>query len=70
MATAPSRSGHLRINGLDLYFEVTGDLDSATPLLLIPGAYMSVDSMSSCAAAFAAERADAMGYSQGGGVVT
>ena len=44
MTTTPSRSGHLPVNGLDLYFEVTGELDASTPpLLLIPGAFMSVD---------------------------
>ena len=39
MNTTPSRSGHLPINGLTLYHEVYGDLDTTTsPLLLIPGA--------------------------------
>ena len=38
--------GHLPINGLDLYYEVHGELDGATPpLLLIPGAFMGTDSM-------------------------
>ena len=108
----PTRSGHLPINGLKLYYEVYGELGKArastAPLLLIPGAFMSTDSMRSWAAAFAAkrpvivfdqqghgrtadtarkmsyeqfgddaaellralkvERADVMGYSQGGGV--
>ncbi|RTL69057.1 MAG: alpha/beta fold hydrolase [Pseudonocardiaceae bacterium] len=98
-----------RINGLDLYFEVHGELGSSrTPLLLIPGAFMGTDSMAAWTTAFAAtrpvivfdqqghgrtpdtsrpmsyeqfaddaaellraldvERADVMGYSQGGGV--
>jgi pimeloyl-ACP methyl ester carboxylesterase len=105
-----SRSGHLPINGLKLYYEVYGPLGKSktAPLLLIPGAFMATDSMKSWVAAFAAkrsvivfdqqghgrtadtarkmsyeqfgddaaallralkvERADVMGYSQGGGV--
>jgi pimeloyl-ACP methyl ester carboxylesterase len=110
MATTPSRSGHLPINGLSLYHEVYGELgeSQAPPLLLIPGAFMATDSMTPWVSAFAAqrtvivfdqqghgrtpditrtmsyeqfaddaaallralkvERADVMGYSQGGGV--
>jgi pimeloyl-ACP methyl ester carboxylesterase len=110
MTTAPSRTGHLPINGLNLYHEVYGELggSSTSPLLLIPGAFMATDSMRSWASAFAhdravivfdqqghgrtpdtprpmsyeqfaddaaallraleVERADVMGYSQGGGV--
>jgi pimeloyl-ACP methyl ester carboxylesterase len=112
VTTAPSRSGqgHLPINGLSLYHEEYGELGGSTtsPLLLIPGAFMAIDSMRSWAAAFArdrtvivfdqqghgrtpdapramsyeqfgddaaallralqVERADVMGYSQGGGV--
>jgi pimeloyl-ACP methyl ester carboxylesterase len=106
---SPSRSGHLPINGLQLYYEVYGDLGKPkpVPLLLIPGAFMATDSMKAWAAAFApkrpviifdqqghgrtadtsrkmsyeqfgddaaallralkVERADVMGYSQGGG---
>src|SRR5262245_47043151 len=106
----PSRSGHLPINGLQLYYEVHGELggSEAVPLLLIPGAFLSTDSMQQWVAAFSAgrpvivfdqqghgrtadtpramsyeqfgddaaallsalevERADVMGYSQGGGV--
>lgn len=109
-ATTPSRSGHLPINGLSLYHEVYGELGEprASPLLLIPGAFMGTDSMKSWVSAFmskrtvivfdqqghgrtpdtsrvmsyeqfaddaaallralAIERADVMGYSQGGGV--
>jgi pimeloyl-ACP methyl ester carboxylesterase len=107
---SPSRSGHLPINGLRLYYEAHGELSAseAVPLLLIPGAFLSTDSMQQWVAAFAArrpvivfdqqghgrtadtsrtmsyeqfgddaaallralevERADVMGYSQGGGV--
>jgi pimeloyl-ACP methyl ester carboxylesterase len=106
----PSRSGHLPINGLQLYYEAHGELDaSATvPLMLIPGAFLSTDSMKQWVDAFEPrrpvivfdqqghgrtadtpramsyeqfgddaavllqaleiERADVMGYSQGGGV--
>lgn len=106
----PSRSGHLPINGLNLYHEVYGELGASktVPLLLIPGAFMAADSMMPWVSAFAAarpvivfdqqghgrtpdtsremsyeqfaddaaallralevERADVMGYSQGGGV--
>src|SRR5215467_12289391 len=107
---APSRSGHLPINGLQLYYEVHGELGAAgvVPLLLIPGAFLSTESMQRWVEAFVAgrpvivfdqqghgrtadtpramsyeqfgddaaallralavERADVMGYSQGGGV--
>jgi pimeloyl-ACP methyl ester carboxylesterase len=109
-APQPSRSGHLPINGLSLYYEVHGDLGTSgtSPLLLIPGAFMATDSMGPWVSAFAGERtvivldqqghgrtpdtprqmsyeqfaddaaallraleverADVMGYSQGGGV--
>ena len=104
------RTGHLPINGLNLYYEVHGELGTSksSPLLLIPGAFMATDSMSPWVSAFArdrtvivfdqqghgrtpdtsramsyeqfgddaaellraldVERADVMGYSQGGGV--
>jgi pimeloyl-ACP methyl ester carboxylesterase len=110
MGMKPSRSGHLSINGLSLYHEVYGELDASktVPLLLIPGAFMATDSMTSWVSAFAdqrpvivfdqqghgrtpdtsramsyeqfgddaaallralnVDRADVMGYSQGGGV--
>jgi pimeloyl-ACP methyl ester carboxylesterase len=106
----PARSGHLPINGLQLYYEVHGELGASepVPLLLIPGAFMSTDSMKQWVEAFVGkrpvivfdqqghgrtadtprtmsyeqfgddaaallhalevERADVMGYSQGGGV--
>jgi pimeloyl-ACP methyl ester carboxylesterase len=110
MGTKPSRSGHLPVNGLNLYHEVYGELGTSkvSPLLLIPGAFMATDSMASWVSAFSGtrtviifdqqghgrtpdtsrtmsyeqfgddaaellralkvERADVMGYSQGGGV--
>jgi pimeloyl-ACP methyl ester carboxylesterase len=54
----PSRSGHLPINGLNLYHEVHGDPGTSKrpPLLLIPGAFMAIDSMTSWVDAFASER--------------
>src|SRR6187397_1133638 len=54
----PSRSGHLPINGLQLYYEAHGELGAAgtVPLLLIPGAFLSTDSMQQWVAAFVAER--------------
>ena len=105
-----SRSGYLPINGLKVYYGVYGQLGEpkTTPLLLIPGAFLSTDSMKPWVAAFAVkrpvivfdqqghgrtadtlrnmsyeqfcddaaallralkvERADVLGYSQGGGV--
>ena len=53
-----SSSGHLPINGLQLYCEVYGELEKSTrpPLLLIPGAFLSTDSMKAWATAFAAKR--------------
>lgn len=54
----PSRSGHLPVNGLQLYFEVHGELGASgtVPLLLIPGAFLSADSMKEWVAGFAAKR--------------
>ncbi len=54
----PSRSGHLPINGLELYYETHGEPagSDAVPLLLIPGAFMATDSMAQWVAAFAARR--------------
>ena len=57
MGAGPSSAGHLPINGLNLYHEVYGELTtSRPPLLLIPGAFMSTDSMTAWAQAFARER--------------
>ncbi|HEY6744888.1 MAG TPA: alpha/beta hydrolase [Mycobacteriales bacterium] len=54
----PTRSGHLPVNGLRLYYEVHGELDAAetTPLLLIPGGFLSTESMAQWVAGFAARR--------------
>lgn len=58
MGTTDARSGHLPINGLNLYYAVHGELDgSKVPLLLIPGAFMATDSMQAWAEAFAHQRA-------------
>ena len=69
MATKPSRSGHLPINGLSLYHEVHGKLGKSTtsPLLLIPGSFMATDSMKSWVSAFAGERAVIVFDQQGHG---
>ena len=58
MATTPSRSGHLPINGLSLYYEVHGDPGPArgTPLLLMAGSFMATGSMKSWVSAFVGER--------------
>jgi pimeloyl-ACP methyl ester carboxylesterase len=54
----PSRSGHLPINGLQLYYEAHGELgdSDAVPLVLIPGAFLSTDSMNQWVAAFVVRR--------------
>ena len=68
MGIAPSRSGHLPINGLNLYHEVYGELGaSKPPLLLIPGAFMAADSMPDWVEAFARERAVIVFDQQGHG---
>jgi pimeloyl-ACP methyl ester carboxylesterase len=69
MGMKPSRSGHLPINGLDLYHEVYGELGTSKmlPLLLIPGAFMATDSMKSWVDAFAGERAVIVFDQQGHG---
>jgi pimeloyl-ACP methyl ester carboxylesterase len=69
MATTPSRSGHLPINGLRLYHEVYGELgrSKAPPLLLVPGSFMSTDSMKSWVSAFVGERAVIVFDQQGHG---
>ncbi|WP_280422350.1 alpha/beta fold hydrolase [Nocardia carnea] len=67
--TKPSRSGHLPINGLSLYYEVHGELGDSTtpPLLLIPGAFMATDSMTPWISGFAGERAVIVFDQQGHG---
>jgi pimeloyl-ACP methyl ester carboxylesterase len=69
MGTKPSRSGHLPINGLNLYHEVNSELGTSKtpPLLLIPGAFMATDSMPSWVDAFAGERAVIVFDQQGHG---
>lgn len=64
----PSRGGHLPINGLDLYHQVYGELDTLkVPLLLIPGAFMTTVSMQPWVEAFAGERAVIVFDQQGHG---
>ena len=68
MGTKPSRQGYLPINGLNLYHEVYGELNtSKSPLLLIPGAFMAIDSMTAWTDAFAQERAVIVFDQQGHG---
>jgi pimeloyl-ACP methyl ester carboxylesterase len=68
MATRPSHNSHLPINGLSLHYEVHGELGtSKTPLLLIPGAFMATDSMTSWVSGFAGERAVIVFDQQGHG---
>jgi pimeloyl-ACP methyl ester carboxylesterase len=69
MATGPSRNGHLPINGLSLYYEVHGEIGRSrtSPLLLIPGGFMSTDSMTSWVSAFGGQRAVIVFDQQGHG---
>jgi pimeloyl-ACP methyl ester carboxylesterase len=69
MTTTPSRTGHLPINGLSLYHEVYGELGRSKPppLLLIPGGFMSTNSMASWVSAFAGTRAVIVFDQQGHG---
>ena len=64
-----SRSGYLPINGLKLYYEVYGPpgQSKTAPLLLIPGAFLSTDSMKPWVAAFAAKRSVIVFDQQGHG---
>jgi pimeloyl-ACP methyl ester carboxylesterase len=68
MVATPSCSGYLPINGLNLYYEVYGELStSKPPLLLIPGAFMGTDSMKAWVDAFIPRRAVIVFDQQGHG---
>ena len=69
MRTTAPRSGHLPINGLDLFYEVHGEVGTSAPrpLLLIPGAFMATTSMTSWVSAFADKRAVIVFDQQGHG---
>jgi pimeloyl-ACP methyl ester carboxylesterase len=69
IGTKPRRSGHLAINGPHLYHEVYGERGTSKPppLLLISGAFMATDSMTSWVDAFADERAVIVFDQQGHG---
>lgn len=68
MRIRPDRSGHIPINGLNLYYEVYGDLGtSKPPLLLIPGAFMATDSTMQWTDAFATDRTVILFDQQGHG---
>ncbi|CAA0119910.1 2-hydroxymuconate semialdehyde hydrolase [Mycolicibacterium vanbaalenii] len=57
MGAERSRTGHLSVNGLHLYYEVHGEREtSKPPLLLIPGAFMAADSMAAWTQAFVSTR--------------
>ncbi|MGW3482514.1 alpha/beta fold hydrolase [Rhodococcus indonesiensis] len=66
--TPPSRSGHPPLNGLTLHHEVHGEPGgAATPLLLIPGAFLGTESMSAWTGAFTATRSVTVFDQQGHG---
>jgi pimeloyl-ACP methyl ester carboxylesterase len=68
MVATPSCSGYLPINGLNLYYEVYGELStSKPPLLLIPGAFMGTGSMKAWVDAFLPLRAVIVFDQQGHG---
>ena len=69
MHARSARSGHLPINGLDLFYEVHGEVGTSEtpPLLLIPGAFMATNSMTSWVNAFADNRAVIVFDQQGHG---
>ncbi|WPB77308.1 alpha/beta hydrolase [Archangium violaceum] len=54
----PTRSGHLPIHGLQLYYEVHGELGKGKtpPLLLIPGAFGSTEAVKPLVAEFVKKR--------------
>jgi pimeloyl-ACP methyl ester carboxylesterase len=56
--TRSAHHGQLPINGLDLYYELHGEVRATQtpPLLLIPGAFMATSSMTAWANAFAENR--------------
>ena len=52
--TGSVESGYAPVNGLEIYYEIHGS--GGTPLLVLHGAYMSIDSMAPFIAALAANR--------------
>jgi pimeloyl-ACP methyl ester carboxylesterase len=69
MSTTSAHSGHLPINGLDLFYEVHGEIGTsgAPALLLIPGAFMATTSMTPWVNAFTDDRAVIVFDQQGHG---
>src|SRR3954452_12976406 len=72
MAATEARTGYAPVGDLRLYYEIHGE---GRPLVLLHGAYMTVDMMGALIAGFAParqviaiEQADVMGYSMGGGI--
>jgi pimeloyl-ACP methyl ester carboxylesterase len=57
MATAdrqtPVQTGYARVNGLSMYYEIYGE---GRPLILLHGAYMTIDTMGPVLPGFAATR--------------
>lgn len=64
---SPTSSGHLPVNGLDLYHEMYGELGTSPPLLLLPGAFMAAGSMAAWAAGLADDRTVVVADMQGQG---
>lgn len=44
MANAPAQTGYASVNGLEMYYEIHG---SGEPLVLLPGAFMTIDGFGS-----------------------
>jgi pimeloyl-ACP methyl ester carboxylesterase len=54
---APTRTGYAGTNGVRIYYQIYGSLNSGkTPLLVLHGAYMSAESMAPLVARFAGAR--------------
>ena len=54
MTNTPAQSGYATANGLKMYYEIRGD--GGQPLLLLHGAYMSIDALGNLLAPLAATR--------------
>lgn len=70
---APTRSGHVSVNGARFYYQIYGDLASGkTPLLVLHGSFMSSEAMAPLTAGFVGTRPviafDARGHGRTGDV--
>lgn len=54
-STTPVQSGYADVNGLHMYYEIHGE-DTGTPLVVLHGAYMSINTMSELVSRFAETR--------------